>query len=647
MEISDLENVKITLHEMGSQLRDEVYHRSWEAFAAGDRARDAIQDSAQFEQRRLELRAKLIDALGGLPPTDTPLNPRVTGTVDGNGFKIEKVIFESRPETYVTGNVYLPDGSSGRRGAVVFVCGHADDAKGYPQYQTVCQYLAHAGLIVLAIDPIGQGERLEYCDPLTGKSDIHIGTGEHEQAGAQCWPLGHGLARYFVHDIIRSIDYLCTRPEVDTGKIGITGNSGGGTQTSLAMICDERLAAAAPGTFIMSREAYLTSGQPQDAEQIWPEMSAAGFDHEDILLAMAPKPVMVLAVTEDFFPIEGTRRTVAKAQRFWDMYGNPGGLELVEDESPHCYTPALARSAASFFAKHLLGKEVSVAQAPIAPFEPSQLWCTKGGLVRRDYPSARTVHDENRRSADALEQMRQALPLKERRQLAIDWLNARVRYTRKLGNLNPRYLLSRQLSGGLQAQSVVWRSQGWMYSHAFIFRHESLADERLPVTIALWPGGTGRMHRHESWIRESCAAGRAVMVLDVTGVGALAPHAINSRPIDASLGTLHKFTADLFWLGDSLAAMRIFDVLRALDMAVQLRGAAPHDMRIYASGRTSFYAEIAAFLDERAAALDVEDGHEGVGDWVRSLYYDNRDLAGLILPGVLKYFDLDELRALK
>jgi dienelactone hydrolase len=647
MDISDFENVRITLHEMGSQLRDEVYRRSWEAFATGDRDRDAIPDPMQLERRREELRAKLIDALGGLPPTDSPLNPRVTGTLYGNGFKIEKVIFESRQETYVTGNLYLPDGISKRRGAVLFVCGHADDAKGYPQYQTVCQYLALAGLIVLAIDPIGQGERLEYCDLQTGKSNIRIGTGEHEQAGAQCWPLGHGLARYFVHDIIRSIDYLCTRPEVDPGKIGITGNSGGGTQTSLAMICDERLAAAAPGTFIMSREAYLASGQPQDAEQIWPGMTAAGFDHEDILLAMAPKPVMVLAVTEDFFPIEGTRRTVARAQRFWDMYGNPGGLELVEDESPHCYTPALARSAASFFAKHLLGKEISVDQAVIAPFEPSQLWCTTGGLVRNNYLSARTVHEENCRHADALERMRRALPLVERKQLAFSWLNAQIHSTRMAGDLNPRYLLSRQLSDGLQAQSVVWSSHGWMYSHAIVIRRESLADERLPVTIALWPGGTGRMQTHEPWIRETCAAGRTVMVLDVTGVGALAPHAINDRPIDASLGTLHKFTTDLFWLGDSLAAIRIFDVLRALEMAVQMRGAAPGDLQIYVQGKYSLYAEIAAFLDERAAALDIEDGHEGVGDWVRSRYYNNRDLAGLILPGMLKYFDLNELRELK
>jgi hypothetical protein len=90
--------------------------------------------------------------------------------------------------------------------------------------------------------------------------------------------------------------------------IGVTGNSRGGTQASLVRLADPRVAAAAPATFIMNRETYQRTGQPQDAEQIWPGFTGAGFDHEDILLAMAPKPVCVLAVTSDFFPIEGTHR---------------------------------------------------------------------------------------------------------------------------------------------------------------------------------------------------------------------------------------------------------------------------------------------------------------------------------------------------
>ena len=109
---------------------------------------------------------------------------------------------------------------------------------------------------------------------------------------------------------MRGFDYLCTRPEVDPKKIGITGNSGGGTQSSMAMLWDRRYAAAAPATFIMTREEYLYVGGGQDSEQIWPGFTSNGYDHDDILFAMAPKPVLVLAVDYDFFPIEDRKSVV-------------------------------------------------------------------------------------------------------------------------------------------------------------------------------------------------------------------------------------------------------------------------------------------------------------------------------------------------
>src|SRR5258705_11189966 len=118
---------------------------------------------------------------------------------------------------------------------------------------------------------------------------------------------------------MRGVDYMLTRPDIDPNKIGVTGNSGGGTQTSLMMLGDPRIAAAAPATFIMNRETYMNCGGAQDAEQIWPGFTAAGYDHEDILLAVSPKPVRVLAVQYDFFPIEGLRRHAERCKPIWKM----------------------------------------------------------------------------------------------------------------------------------------------------------------------------------------------------------------------------------------------------------------------------------------------------------------------------------------
>lgn len=270
----------------------------------------------ELETRKKFMREKFIEALGGLPDSDAPLSPEVTGIIECDGFRIEKVIFQSRPGIFVTANLYVPDGIQDPQGAVLFVCGHHEQAKHADEYQIVCKYLVKAGLVVLTMDPVGQGERFSYYEKQLNMSTIEWGTTEHDYAGCQCWPLGQGIAQYFIHDAMWGVDYLCSRPEVDSSRIGVTGNSGGGLQTSMMMVCDPRMAAAAPATFIMNRRSYIYSGNAQDSEQIWPGMTALGFDHEDILMAMAPRPVLVLAVSSDFFPIEGTRDTVTRTQRF-------------------------------------------------------------------------------------------------------------------------------------------------------------------------------------------------------------------------------------------------------------------------------------------------------------------------------------------
>jgi hypothetical protein len=238
---------------------------------------------------------------------------------------------------------------------------------------------------------------------------------------------------------MRGIDYLCTRPEVDPARIGVTGNSGGGTQTSLMMICDQRIAAAAPGTFIMNRNSYLHAGLPQDLEQIWLKMTALGFDHEDILLAMAPKPVLVLAAKSDYFPIEGTRRTVERVKRFWDMYGMSENVGIIEDDTPHAYTRNLACAAAEFFSRHLLGRQVTPDGNHIEPLEQKQLVCTKSSQVRMDYPGARAVYEENCGRLAEIKKKYGKMPEKDRKEKALAWLKEKVFLCRKTCELNPRF----------------------------------------------------------------------------------------------------------------------------------------------------------------------------------------------------------------
>src|SRR6185295_18915733 len=151
----------------------------------------------------------------------TPLNPRVTGTVERDAYKIENVIFESRPGFLVTANLYVPSGRKFPLPGVVGVCGHSDNGKANSAYQSFAQGLARLGYVVLIIDPIGQGERLQY---VTEKLKPRHGNGvtEHLYAGNQQFLVGDFFGAARAWDGIRALDYLLTRPEVDPKQVGVT-----------------------------------------------------------------------------------------------------------------------------------------------------------------------------------------------------------------------------------------------------------------------------------------------------------------------------------------------------------------------------------------------------------------------------------------
>src|SRR5690606_6078198 len=153
-------------------------------------------------------------------------------------------------------------------------------------------------------DPVGQGERLEYFDPKTGKSSVGGPTIEHSYPGAQAFVTGSSQARYMIWDGIRGVDYLLSRKEVDSDRIGITGRSGGGTQSAYIAAFDERIKAAAPENYITSFTRLFQSIGPQDAEQNFPSGIISGLDHADLLSVRAPKPGLMITTTRDMFSIQ-------------------------------------------------------------------------------------------------------------------------------------------------------------------------------------------------------------------------------------------------------------------------------------------------------------------------------------------------------
>ncbi len=627
--IRELEDYTCTLYDTRDQLKKYVFDRSDRAFAAGDEARDRICSQEELRNRQRTMKEALLTSLGGLPNCVAPLNARTTRIVQGEGYGVENLIFESRPKDYVTANLYIPDGLEKPTGAVLFLCGHEYEGKHSPYYHEVCLRFVQAGLIVLAMDPIGQGERLS---GFVNRDGTPLwGTAEHQRLGVQAHLLGESVARYFVHDAMRAIDYLQSRPEVNPACIGVTGNSGGGTQTALMMVCDERIAAAAPGTFIMNRQEYMHAGGVQDGEQVWVGLSAEGFDHEDLLLCFVPKPLLVLACTSDFFPIEGTRRTVSRASRFWSLLGEPGRIELVEDASTHRFTDSLAIAAAEFFSQELLGKKCYVdAERRLKPLSPKELMCTETGGVCTSFPDATTLYARNRQEFK-----------KRRAESAGEWLQARVMQGRQPCDFNTRRI-NLGTVGGLDVEYLLWWSQPGLMNSGYLFQGRGqVADGHEAVAIGLWPGGTTALEDSWTWVDAMCQQHKRVFVLNCSGMGPHTPHAIYGKPPHGLFGVMHKLTDDLLWLGDSLAALRIYDLLRCLDMLEAEFGPLTERVELRTQGRYALYGMLGSLLDARLGLDSETPGFDVIEDFF-SPSLAEEELMTTVFPGVLKYLDLNE-----
>lgn len=622
--------------DIRNQLPFHVRDAALAAAEASARARAAVLDVQDLRRRQEAVRTGIAASLGGLPPMDTPLRARTVGSLRGDGHRLEKVIFESRPQVPVTANLYVPDGLAAPTGAVLLLCGHREPAKHHDEYQTVCLYLASVGLVVLSIDPFGQGERLGYYDPATGQASV-TSVWEHERLHRQCLPLGDGVARYMLHDALRALDYLRSRPEVDPRRIGVSGHSGGGTQTALVMLHDTGIAAAAPGAFLMGRPFFLLTGKTQDGEQRWPGFSAMGFDHEDALLAMAPRPVLLVATTADQVPIEAPRRLVAVCRRFWEMHDRGADLQLAEDEGGHRFSVPLARAAARFFAQHLLGRSTEPPET-VRLRSAEELWCTRSGQVRGEIPGSRNVHQEIVARLEQVRSTREGLPA--RREQAEAWLREAVLRGRRPVPANPRDNPAGTVEG-LTVNRSVWFSQEGLVNCGLWFRPAEGGGEALPLSVGIWDGGLRELAAHGDWIRRTCAAGRAVLACNVTAVGPLLPYH-EGDPL-GPFGILDRYTDELVWLGDSMAALRTFDLLQALAMARAVPGVDARDIRLYGAGRHAVYALLAALLEPAVRGVETLGALESLAEWVARVEYDWADSQSFLLPGMLRHFDLPDL----
>jgi pimeloyl-ACP methyl ester carboxylesterase len=366
-----------------------------------DEQRRATWESVGTEQDLLTLqehmREELLSMLGGLPLEKTPLNARVTGQIQMAGFHIEKVIFESIPRVYVTALVYVPDDGPRRHPGVLVPSGHS--ANGKVHYQNIGQRLALRGYVAILWDPPGQGERSQFWDAKAGKSRYNLICAEHAIIGNLAYLARTNLARWEIWDGIRAVDYLLTRPDVDPDRINITGTSGGGTQTAYIAALDKRIKVAAPSCYItaLPMRVYnrIFQDPDSDPEQDLYGMISEGIDHPGLLLMMYPRPVFVAAAVQDFFPIEGTHKTVREVTEMYTRFGHADHIAMHEGYHGHQYS--LENQEAAFrFLDHFNGMDEQRPLAAVKELQEKDLQCTRTGQVMLDFPDARSLMDEIR-----------------------------------------------------------------------------------------------------------------------------------------------------------------------------------------------------------------------------------------------------------
>lgn len=139
-----------------------------------------------------------------------------------------------------------------------------------------------------------------------------------------------------------------------------------------------------------------------------------------------------------------------------------------------------------------------------------------------------------------------------------------------------------------------------------------------------------------------CASGRQVLVLNVSGEGPHEPGLLYGRPNDHFFGMMHKLADELIWLGDSLAALRVYDVLRAANFAATLYETGDCRIELYGVGLFRVYTELAARLDTNLLSKPLFDADESIrmSEWLAQGIADERDVMSVVLPGILHHYDL-------
>lgn len=593
----------------------------------------------EWQQRRTKLRENLLKAWGGFPETPCELAPRKLGEIQRDGYRVEKLIFQTRPGVWMTANAYVPDKAKTEKvPAILHVHGHWAGAKQDRVVQSRCIGSVKHGFFVLVVDAMGAGER--------GIGE-KLGEYHGEMTGATLFPIGLPLSGLQVYENMRAVDYLQTRPEVDGKHIGITGASGGGNQTMYAGAFDERFGCVVPTCSVGTYDSYL--GAACCMCEVVP--GAVRFTEEgDVLGLAASRGVMITSATKDAFQFsvgeakksfarvqaianlmavdEAKRNSKTKAEEIAKLLGDEDLVKHTIIDSGHDYNQKMREAMYGWMTKNLkrTGIGSPLPDPEIKTEEPESLRCFPGDSRPDDYVTiprfagaeARKLL-ENRKAPGSLDawKIEKAARLKA--------LDAVLGGT---GANAPKATPGVELTEG-ETFIVSFESEPGIVLTITVRgvpeTPQSPKINRLAVLLDLEQSADKTMGSEQAnkLLKEGWAV--AVPELRATGRFAVPGDKIGHAPD-------HNSAEWSLWIGRPLLGQWTLDVRRALDVMSARLAKLPSEVMVVGNGTAGPIALCSAALDERIThAVTINS----LASYVTDEPYRNQRL-GLMVPGILR-----------
>jgi len=581
-----------------------------------------LKTQAEAEARQARNKAKVLELIGGLPQTRAPLAAKTFGVIQEDGFRVEKITYDSLPGYHVTANVYVPKGK-GPFPAIIVAPGHGLDGKIGNRGFAV--NLARAGMIVLAYDIVSEGERLQHYDPELGASKVGRPTGEHSLAAWQTAPVGDHVSRYFIWDAVRGLDYLAARPDVDAQRLGAFGCSGGGTITAFLSALDERVKATATACYVTDFDHLLSTVGPQDGEQSIPGFLAAGLDIADFVEMAAPRAYAVVSTTEDMFPFAGAKAAVEEIKGVYKLYGAQDRLSWIYGPGGHGALAPISSDIVAFFTRWLKNEPDKRPFVAPSRLSPDRLLVTPTGQISTSI-GGETIQTLN---AARTKQMAAKRPV--------------------VATVADVAALRAKLKGDIQAVTFATAQPGAAPPEAVEGANGALrlkvADGQFADAVLTLPEGEGRhpavllLTSQPQAVKAEAArlakAGNLVLTLVARGAG-------GTEEIKASvLGDWNLLATRALLVNKTPLGLRLDDAVLAMDWLAGRADVDAKAIRVYGLGALGPVALHLGAVDDRVAAIYADNSltafHMAVDQPIQ------RELPEVLQPGVLRRYELADL----